>query len=249
VVCFHANASSSAQWRSLMDMLSPDHLVLAPDSYGAGKSPRWPAEREISLRDEVDLIEPVLAKAGTPVSLVGHSYGGAIAMMAAMLHKDRVRALAIYEPTLFAVVDGQAPPPNGADGIRNLASQAGNALDAGDPDTAAGQFVDFWAGQGSWDATPAQRKPAITDSIVNLRRWTHALFTEPTPAHAFAALEMPILYMLGEASPESAHAVAKVLLPVFPNVQVVKFPGLGHMAPVSHPQAINEAISRFLSEA
>jgi pimeloyl-ACP methyl ester carboxylesterase len=169
-------------------------------------------------------------------------------MMAALLHRDRVRALAIYEPTLFAVVDAQAPPPNGADGIRNVALRAGRALEAGDQDWAAEQFVDFWAGQGTWNATPPQRKPAIADSITNLRRWTHALFTEPTPAHAFAALQMPILYMLGETSPESAHAVARVLLPVFPNVQVVKFAGLGHMAPVSHPQAINEAIAKFLSD-
>jgi pimeloyl-ACP methyl ester carboxylesterase len=66
---------------------------------------------------------------------------------------------------------------------------------------------------------------------------------------AFAALEMPILYMLGGSSPESAHAVARVLLPVLPNVQVVEFPGLGHMAPVTHPEAINAAVARFLIEA
>jgi pimeloyl-ACP methyl ester carboxylesterase len=41
VICIHSNASSSAQWRGLMDMLSPNHLVLAPDSYGSGKSPDW----------------------------------------------------------------------------------------------------------------------------------------------------------------------------------------------------------------
>ena len=34
VVCLHANASSSAQWRGLMDELSPTCRVLAPDGYG-----------------------------------------------------------------------------------------------------------------------------------------------------------------------------------------------------------------------
>jgi pimeloyl-ACP methyl ester carboxylesterase len=249
IVCIHSNASSSAQWRGLMDLLSRKHLVLAPDCYGSGKSSDWYSDREITLRDEVDFIEPVFARAGTPFALVGHSYGAAIALMAALLNPGRVRALALYEPSLFAVVDAQRPPPNGADGIRNAALAAAEALDAGDREAAAGHFIDFWMGSGSWDATPLQRKPAIANAVANVRRWSHALFGEPTPVQAFAALDMPVLYMLGESSPEPVHAVARVLLPVLPRVQVVEFPGLGHMAPVTHPEAINAAVAKFFSEA
>lgn len=103
-------------------------------------------------------------------------------------------------------------------------------------------------GPGSWNATPSQRKPAVADSVANVRRWSHALFTEPTPADAFAALDIPILYMLGGSSPESAHAVARVLLPVLRGTRVVEFPGLGHMAPVTHPEVVNAEIAKFLSE-
>ncbi len=39
VVCLHANASSSSQWRGLMEQLSPAFHVLAVDSYDSGKSP------------------------------------------------------------------------------------------------------------------------------------------------------------------------------------------------------------------
>jgi len=42
VVCLHANAGSSGQWRALMDSLAPRFHVLAVDSYGAGRSPAWP---------------------------------------------------------------------------------------------------------------------------------------------------------------------------------------------------------------
>ena len=41
VVCIHSNASSSSQWRGLIELLSPTHHVLAPDSYGAGRSHDW----------------------------------------------------------------------------------------------------------------------------------------------------------------------------------------------------------------
>ena len=114
---------------------------------------------------------------------------------------------------VFALVDAHSPPPNGADGIRNAVAAASAALDAGDRDAAAEHFIDFWMGAGSWKQTPGQRRPAIADSGVNVRRWSHALFTEPTPLAAFAALDVPVLYMVGKRSPESAHAVARLLLP------------------------------------
>src|SRR5262249_38187052 len=60
VVCIHANASTSGQWRGLMDVLAPRFRVFALDSYDSGKSPRWPSDRVIHLRDEVSFIEPVL---------------------------------------------------------------------------------------------------------------------------------------------------------------------------------------------
>ena len=45
--------------------------------------------------------------------LVGHSYGAAVALIAALACPERVRALVLYEPTLFSLVDADAPPPNG----------------------------------------------------------------------------------------------------------------------------------------
>ena len=247
-MCIHANASSSTQCRSLMDLLSPTHRVLAPDCYGSGKSPEWLSDRKIRLDDEVDFLEPVLTAGGESCILVGHSYGAAVALIAALRHPERVRALALYEPTLFAVVDAEKAAPNGADGIRNTVTASGAALDAGDREGAARLFIDFWMGDGSWDRMPEQRRPAIADSVVNVRRWGHALFTEPTPTQTFASVRVPVLYMVGETSPESAQAVARVLLPVLPRVRPVRLAGLGHMAPVTHPEPINAEIARFLGD-
>lgn len=248
VVCIHSNAASSSQWRGLMEVLGATHHVFAPDSYGSGRSVDWTSDREITLQNEVEFIEPVMAQAGSPLTLIGHSYGAAVALMAALADPGRIRALALYEPTLFAVVDAHTPPPNGADGIRGAVAASSAALDAGDRDSAAEHFIDYWMGKGSWQATPSQRKPAIAGSTVNVRRWAHALITEATPVEAFAALNIPILYMLGEQSPESAHAVARILIPVLPLVRVAEFPGLGHMGPITHPEVVNSEIARFLAE-
>ena len=247
VVCLHANASTSSQWRALMELLAPTHHVFAVDSYGAGQSPDWPSEREISLADEARLVEPVLARAGGPVVLVGHSYGAAIALVAALANPGRVRALALYEPTLFSLLDAESPPPNQADGIRGAVAEAIAELDAGRPEGAAERFIDYWMGRGSFAAMPEPRRPALAAAVRNVRRWAHALTREPTPLAAFAALDMPVLYMTGGRSTESALGVARLHAPALPRAEVVSFDGLGHMGPVTHPERVNAAIRNFLA--
>lgn len=246
VVCLHSNASHGGQWRSLMARLATQHRVLAPDSYGSGSSPDWPSDRTISLADEVAFLEPVFAGIEHPFHLVGHSYGAAVALRAAVQHPERVRALVLYEPTLFALIEAEGPAPNEADGIRNAVAAAAAALDAGDKSLAAQCFIDYWMGAGSWDATPPERQPAIANSTVNVRRWGHALMTEPTPLAAFASLHLPVLLMTGGRSPASAHGVARRLMGVLPQVEHRVFDKLGHMGPITHPEPVNEAIEAFL---
>jgi pimeloyl-ACP methyl ester carboxylesterase len=249
VVCTHSNASTSGQWRGLMDLLAPKFRVLAPDSYGSGKSPQWPSDRVINLLDEVALIEPVLTRAGSPLALVGHSYGAAVALIAALANPGRVRAIALYEPTLFALLDAETPPPNEAAGIRNAVADASIALDAGNQDGAAERFIDYWMGPGSWEQTPEQRKPPIAASVTNVRRWAHALFTEPTTLEAFRSLNVPVLYMVGKCSTPSARGVARLLLTALPQVELVEFEDLGHMGPITHPEPVNQVIAQFLERA
>jgi len=248
IVCLHANASSSSQWRTLMERLAPKFHVLAADSYGHGRSPVWPADRRVALRDEVALLEPVFARAGEPFILVGHSYGAAVALIAAIDRPQRVRALALYEPTLFSVLDAERPPPNEADGIRKAVAESVAALAAGNPDAAAECFIDYWMGIGSWASMPDSRRGPIATSIVNIQGWANALLGEPTPLTAFKALGIPVLYIIGKASPVSSRGVARVLASTLPQVKRVELEGLGHMGPVTHPEAVNEVISDFVQK-
>jgi pimeloyl-ACP methyl ester carboxylesterase len=79
-----------------------------------------------------------------------------------------------------------------------------------------------------------------------VRGWKSALFDEPTPLQAFAALDIPVLYMIGKDSPASSLGVARLLKKTLPRIEVIEFAGLGHMGPVTHPDAVNDAICRFL---
>ena len=249
VVCLHANASSSGQWRGLIELLAPSFHVLAPDLYDAGRSPSWRSDRFTQLDDEVSLIDSVLERAGDPFALVGHSYGAAVALKTALQNPGRVRCLALYEPTLFAVVDEEKPPPNDADGIRFGILDMAKAIDAGDLQAAAEIFVDYWGGVGAWRRTSELQRTAIAASVKNIRRWGHALFKEPTSLKAFRSLEVPVLYMVGNRTTASASAVSRLLIHTLPRVELVEFPGLDHMGAVTHPDEVNPVIRRFLRDA
>ncbi|MEO8857592.1 MAG: alpha/beta fold hydrolase [Burkholderiaceae bacterium] len=246
VVCIHSNASSSSQWRALMESLATGFHVLAPDTCGAGKGPAWPTEGKFGLGEEARLLEPVFARAGEPFALVGHSYGAAVALMKALREPRRVCALVLYEPTLFSLVDAAFARPNDADGIRDAVKHTVAALAVGDRDAAAQHFIDYWMGAGAWRATPDTRRAGIASAIVHAQGWADALFGEPEPLSAFAALSMPVLLLTGAQSPNSAGAVARLLASVLPRLETVSFPGVGHMGPITHPEVVNPVIQEFL---
>lgn len=248
VVCLHSNASTSTQWRGLMDRLAPRFCVLAPDLLGAGRGPAWPTDRTVTLRDEVALLEPVFETAGAPMSLVGHSYGGAVALMAALARPERVRAVALYEPTLFSVLEQEQPGHPDGEGIRRAVAAAVAALASGDAPAAAEHFIDYWMGAGAWKRIPPDRQAPIAASVVNVRGWASALMGEPTPLEAFRSFDRPVLYMVGARSPASSRGVARLLTAALPDVRVVEFAELGHMGPVTHAQTVNAAVAEFLAE-
>ena len=133
-------------------------------------------------------------------------------------------------------------------GVRETATTKSTYRDlVTDADRAAESFIDYWMGKGAWAHTPEPRKPAIAESVKNVRGWAQALMGEPTLLAAFSALDIPVLYMTGKKSPASSLGVARRLMRVLPKARLVEFDGLGHMAPLTHPEQVNPVISQFLS--
>ena len=242
VVCLHSSASSSGQWRALMELLAGRFRVIAADLYGCGKSPAWPGERPMWIDDQLALLEPVFAAAGERFHLVGHSYGGAIALKAALAFGKRVRSLVLYEPVLFSVLLREAPESPAAREIRSVAEDTVRLQG----EAAAQRFIDYWMGDGTWSALPASRRGALADAVSLQKPEWHSAFEDPTPLEAYRAIDVPTVLMTGGASTAAAAAVAALLARTLPGVTLEELPGARHMAPVTHPQEVNPRIERFL---
>ena len=189
-----------------------------------------------------------MLQAGEPVILVGHSYGAAVALMAAVANPARVHAVVVYEPTLFSLVNQVHAAPNGADAMRVVWKASAQAVEDGDLDAAAsGCSLIYGLARELGANTPPRHKEAMLVAIRDVDRWGTALHNDPTPLSAFAELACPVLYMIGKDSPLPAHAVADVLVPVLPRAQVIEFEGIGHMGPITHAAQINAAIVSFVT--
>lgn len=249
VVCLHASASSSAQWRPLMDRLAGRFHTLAADLYGSGQSRAWSGERPLWLADEVALLAPVFAAAGPKFHLVGHSYGGAVALLAALADPARVESLVLFEPVLFSLLTAEDPAQAAALEIAAVRDDTVAAVHAGALEASGARFVDYWMGRGAWACMPQARRETIAAQMRQVKAEWHAAFTEPTPLSAFAALDVPVLFLTGAESPASSRAVARLLTKTLPRVTAVEVSGAGHMAPLTHPERVNALIDRFFAIA
>ena len=104
VVLIHSSGMSSRQWRRLEDELASTHRVLTPDLLGYGDSSPYRDEAEFAFHLDQLALEHLLDAVGEPVHLVGHSYGGFLALLVALHRPRSVRSIAVYEPVSFGVL-------------------------------------------------------------------------------------------------------------------------------------------------
>jgi pimeloyl-ACP methyl ester carboxylesterase len=245
VVCLHSSASSSGQWRSLMDKLSDRYRVVAIDLYGYGKSPAWPGTRQLLLDDEVALMAPILKNAGK-FHLIGHSYGGLIALKLALDNPARIASLTLYEPTCFFLLFVNDSNDRAGREILAIRDETSHLVDSGDLDLAAKRFFDYWMGPDIWWKTPETSRLSIAKRMKKVRLEWATAFDKPLSLARISALPMPVLLLTGEQSTAAARGVVRVLHSLLPQAKVVELPSLGHMGPVTHPEKVNEAIAVFL---
>lgn len=243
VLCLHANVSSSAQWRALMDALAPRW---SPDLLGSGRSATWPVLTGARLQHELDALAPVLASVGQRFHFVGHSYGAALAAHIALTWPKRVASLVLFKPTLFPLLKQPPPGDPAAVGIAAVAAAAIAEVDRCDLPAAAQGFIDHWMSPGTWAAMPQTRRAPVADAMRPIRQWTDAIFAEPWSLAELARLSMPVLLLGGATSPASARDLLPLLAGALSDATLTVLPGLGHMAPVTPPGVANPLTVDFL---
>ncbi|HSW21774.1 MAG TPA: alpha/beta fold hydrolase, partial [Burkholderiaceae bacterium] len=194
---------------------------------------RWPTGTPVSLDAEAQALAPLLQRA--PVHLVGHSYGGAVALQIALRWPERVRSLTLYEPVRFALLLREAATREAAEAIVGVGRRIGMAVLSGRWSAAAERFVDYWTGDGDWSRMSERRRHALAARMPKVQAEFEALFADRVPAAAYRSLTMPVQCIGGSRSPLPVRQVLDVLAAQLPHAVCSTLAGLGHMGPVDAP--------------
>jgi lipase len=247
VIALHGTASDSQQWRSLTGWLSGRYRVIAPDLPGYGGSRAAGRGRVLTLHDIAASLRPLIT-AGTPVHLVGHSFGGAVALKAACLFPGHVRSLTLIEPAAFgALWSERGNSGQDSDALRTAARNSRVALAEGDAWEAMRHIIDFWNGEDAWERTSFRLRQILAAQVAQAHRDFDALEGDVTTAMDLAGVVCPSLSLRGTRSPQVTAAIAEHLRRRLPFVRHEEIEGAGHMLPLTDPHIVDPMIGNFLA--
>ena len=250
VVLAHCSCASSKEWLFLNDVLAKDHRLLAPDLLGYGKSSTWPCGNKLPRTTDVDVIETMIEKSGTPVHLIGHSYGGTVCLEVARRHaqrgSDAIRSLFLIEPVAFYVLNSLKHKKEWQ-AICRLGQRCIDACAAGNNSKAARIFMSYWIGALKWQLAPKRLRAEVTRTIPKVAYEFRQMFEYVYTAEDYRAIVCPVSLVYGARSRRPAIAVVEVLQAVLANAEVVRIPSAGHMSPYTHRQAITDLLVTHLS--
>lgn len=247
VLMLHSGGMSGRQWRRLSEVLGLE--ALAPDFLGCGNEPPWTDPDHFHFHQDLDRIENLLLEQDQPVHLIGHSYGGLIALQLSLRQPQRIASLAVYDPVAFGVLYSEGDE----EGLRDLQEVAKNPVFLDDARGGGAEwmatFVNYWNGPGYWEFLPESTHHSFLRVGRKLYLEVRSLSRDRTPATAYQNLPMPTLLLYGGQSPRAAQRVVSILSRHIPAARLECLPQAGHMGPLTHAFQFEAAIQKHLSQA
>ncbi len=236
----HSSLSSGRQWQSLKLALKADYQVLDPDLLGYGNNAAsYP--RPMQLADEAKQLWPLLeGKQKGSVILLGHSFGGAVALHMARSRPEFFKAVLLFEPVAFHLLKSTEPVLYQQ--VQLLSQQMLSVA----PEQATALFIDYWQGEGYFSRLPELMRQKLTAQVTKVAADFEALSSEPATLAQYAeAIRCPVLMLSGEQSQTSAQRLATLLAEVLPAAEFrpVK---TGHMGPVTDAELVNSVLLEFI---
>jgi pimeloyl-ACP methyl ester carboxylesterase len=248
VVLLHSSGMSRRQWRRLAVELSARHTVRSLDFLGSGENPPWPAGAPFDFHLDVAAVAEVVRAQREPVHLVGHSYGGLVALTLAREQPALVRSIAVYDPVAFGVLYGEPVDDAGVAALAEAAHQpASGGAAVGGSEAWLQAFVDYWTGPGAWRAMPEPSRAEFLRIGPQVYAEVHSLLADRTHAERYSVIHAPALLLGGERSPTAARELLARLARALPAATLQFVSGAGHMGPLTHAGEVCAAIGQHLA--
>lgn len=243
LVLLHPGLATGRAWTGVAERLEDRFECRMPDLPGHGGSGYDPA-RDAQWQS-MDVAEAVIRTRTQPVHLVGHSFGGTVALHLALRRPELVRSLTLVEPVYFAFLHDAAHPCYAAHLAMVADSRA--AMEAGDWERATRLFLDIWGGGAPLPQGDRWRR--MVEGVKLVHASEPAILLPDTPDRlrlpAVAGLKPPLLLIEGSKSPPQIGRILDVIQSVLPAAERHAVRGAGHMVPITHPGEVATLIAGF----
>lgn len=252
VIAVHGGPGhSSLSFARGLDFLAHSRRVIYYDQRGSGFSQALPRPQDYTLEALVEELEAVrrAAAQAEKIILVGHSFGGALALRYALAYPQHVEKLVLvgsirinngmtsrwlwrwFGPALYATALGLPPPdPHKADAWFSKSNDQDSLKRLADP----------------------ANLPRLADSgPLRFTTWLRLSLSLVGSAYRqeLARLPVPILFVYGKAdSPFTGKPVADELCALAPDCRAAGFENSGHWPFIEEPQRFQQVLQSFLGE-
>lgn len=252
VVLLHGQPGEGRDWAPLVGALEVRHRVLAPDRPGWGRS----VDAPMGVAENADWLEAMLAALAGPerAVVVGHSFGGGVALSLALRHPGRVRALVLVGSV------GHRRALSGLDHLLALPRLGAGIVRGG---IVMARSVAYVAGRRAARSDPMPPPDRGPESLTMMRVLAG---TEPFPEHAWrtflveqhalvretpviqaslSSVEVPTVVVAGSRDIVVPLIASRLLAANIPGAELTVVAGVGHLLPVEAPECLAEVVERY----
>jgi pimeloyl-ACP methyl ester carboxylesterase len=247
IVLVPGSCSTGAAWRPMMAQWNGRFRCVTTSLLGYGGTAERRDPAAPSIDREVEMMESVIRRAGGPVHLVGHSFGGSVALATAIAGRVPVASLSIVEAPLVPLLR-QCGEEAGCAEFGRMKDIYFSAFHRGEPEAVA-QMIDFYGGVGTFGSWPSKmRAYAIETTHVNITDWVTSDGV-PESAAQLMALDVPMLVLWGSASPRGVQRANELLAEHVPDAKRRTISGAAHFMIATHAAEVAEAIAQHVVRA
>jgi pimeloyl-ACP methyl ester carboxylesterase len=238
LILLHGTTAEHSRWLPLIPHFENQFTVYAIDRRGRGGSGD---SNDYHLMKEVEDIVAVVESIGEPVFLLGHSYGGLIALEASLLTSN-IRRLILYEPPIPTGIS--IYPPGTPEKMQAF-------IDKGENEAALEVMLREVVKMPDHEFEMYRQLPAYKKRIglaSTIPREVTVELSYTFDPGKFENMNIPTLLLLGGDSPAVMQKGTELADAALPNSTVVVMPGQQHIAMDTNTELFVQEVTKFLME-
>jgi pimeloyl-ACP methyl ester carboxylesterase len=244
VVLVPGSCSTGAAWRPVIAAWDNRFRCVTTSLLGYGKTAERRTAGDPSISHEAEALESVIRKAGGPVHLVGHSFGGLAALAVALRDRTPLASLTILEAPAVEVLREDRDDQHYR-AFRRMTESYFAAFAGGDREAIAA-MIDFYGGAGTFAAWPPRvRAYAMDTTPVNILDWASA-FGFPLTADILGQVQIPTLVIRGGASHPAVQRASGLVSELVREAVLATIEGGAHFIIATHVNEVARLVAQHV---